>query len=261
MTIDQLTAALQAGFGTSARVRAHRPERLYQVEVPAFLADGDAAVVYVRPEEDGRVRVTDLGHTCMRLSYTRKLTKRTDAVIDDLADRYGFEFRDGEVTAVVRMDELLAGAMSLAQIEASAEAAVSAARAHRMSTARFKRLVRELLEDVFKADVHFDFVTPDDRDALFAVDALVRTPHQLAVSFVPSDLEAEHAVNTHLRVAPYLASQRRTRWIAIPRDLDALRESSRRRLLATHVPAAPAFDDAMIPLVRERLTDLGEVVH
>jgi hypothetical protein len=60
---------------------------------------GDAALVFVRPEEDGRVTLTDLGHTCMRLSYTRRLTEKTDAVLRALAERHGFTLKQGEIAS------------------------------------------------------------------------------------------------------------------------------------------------------------------
>jgi hypothetical protein len=199
----------------------------------------------------------------MRLSYTRKLGPQTDAVLRQLADAHGFQFEDGEVFATVPVPELLAGAMALAQIEAAAEAAVAASVSRRISSERFKKLVRDVLEEAFKESVEFGFHSAQDPDALYPVDALLRTPRWLAVSFVPSDVEAERAVATYHAVHPVLdqMADRPPRWVTIPRDISSFREGTRKRLMSTHHVAAPVFDEAAVPLIRAKLTDLGDVRH
>ena len=70
-TVDSLRDAFTTGLDAAARVRVRRPGSLFQVELPAYMGDGDAAAIYVRPGKNGSVILTDLGSTRTRISYQR----------------------------------------------------------------------------------------------------------------------------------------------------------------------------------------------
>lgn len=260
MTAEEIVRSLHESFGTRASVRARQPGRLFQVEIAAYLADGDAAQVYVKPLEDGRIQVTDLGATCMRISYEHKLSAKTDAVVRSVAEQYGFEFTNGQVTRTLPLSGLLTAAHALAQIESSAEAAVEESVAHRLTTTHFKAIVREALREAFAAAATFDHRDPEDDDGLYQIDALIHGPRKVAVAIVSSNLSAEHAVATHLTVdAAMRARGERFTWATIPRDLDALGDPYRRRLVKHYDVVAPVYDEASLPVARRKLAELARL--
>jgi len=257
---DELSRALHEGFGASATVRPRRPGKLYQVDIPSYLADGDSAGVYVRPEEDGRVTLTDLGHTCMRLSYTRRLNERTDAAIRKLSERHGFQFFSGEIFATMPLQEITAGAIALAQIESSAESALTALTSRGVSGERFKKIVRDALREVVAEYCTFNYKSESDTEGLYAIDAaMTATPTWLGIAIVPSDIEAERAISNRLYISRELdAAKKKHRWLAILRDVNDLRDMTRKRLLQTYVSQIPVYEEQKGTL-RDTIVNLADL--
>ena len=146
MSAADLESVLRATLGRTIEVRPRRPNTLYQLEMPAFLADGDASAIFVRPEPDGRVLMTDLGKTCMRLSYTRSLTDELLAALDRLAERHGFRLEEGSLISRMPVTQVAAGALGLVQVEAEAEAVIGVAKARGEQARRFRDAARAAVE-------------------------------------------------------------------------------------------------------------------
>ena len=121
--IDRLRQAM----GEGVRVRARRPD-VFQVDLASHLPDGDAAMVFVQPTADGMLRVTDLGHTRMRLSYGRALTPAMDRYLEGFAKAHGLGLEAGEVLARLPLSEVAAAALRLAQVQSEADALILALR-------------------------------------------------------------------------------------------------------------------------------------
>lgn len=126
LTEQILLRSFRDGLNTAIRVRARRPNKLYQIELPAFMGDGDGAQIYVESGDKGKVVMTDLGATCMRISYTTKITKKVEAQLARLAEPQGFSYVDGEFRAEIPLTELMPAALGLLQIQAQAEHWMSA---------------------------------------------------------------------------------------------------------------------------------------
>ena len=257
MRAQDLESTLRRAWGESTRVVARRPGKIYEVDVPAYLSDGDAASVFALPLPDGRIRLTDLGHTASRIGYTRKLTPRVAELLSRLADRNGFSLIDWEIRADVPQSELLAGAMGLVQIESSAEAAVSMGLRAAVSTERFRETVRETIRKAFP-DAQVGFSDPHGE---YSIDAIVAGPRAVVgIAAVPSDIEAERAVAAKLKLDPLLLQElgpdRARRWIALPRDINALTASSRTRLMREYWAPIPVFE-AGKALVGEKVLELA----
>lgn len=254
MNSGMLTEHLQKSFGTAVRVRARRPGALLQVELPAFLGDGDTALVFLRWHGD-QVTVTDLGHVCMRLSYRRELGKQTDAVLERLSSRHGFQFREGEISVRVPLSELLPALFGLVQIESQADAMVEASVERAERSESFRVTVREALRELFAERCLLDFHDEEaDPDSAYALDALIQGPVDLGVAIVPSDVEAERAVASKLFFAGRVKSPRR--WVAIPRNVEDLRAGSRKRLLREYLLPVPVYAEEAGRL-GEKLNDLA----
>lgn len=245
METEELSQVLRAGFGAEASVRTRRPGALFQVNLPAFLADGDAVSIYLRPGADGRLTVTDLGHTCMRLSYARKLTGAVLATLGDLAQRHGFALEDERLTASVQRHDILSAALGMVQIQSEADVLVDRAIARGKQGETFRRMVREILGEAFKNRVEFDYHEPGDTDRLYSLDAMIDEPGaSIGVAIVPSTLEAERAVNTKMHLAKTVpAGSRKYRWIAVTRDVSALDRKSQLRLMKEYLVPIPKFED------------------
>jgi hypothetical protein len=228
-----LTEQLHAGFGSTARVVTRRPGIIYQVELPAFLADGDAATVFVRPDTEGHVLITDLGQTCMRLSYSRGLTASVTEAVEQLAERHGFKFDDGQIFARVPIRELFASAMALAQTEAETEAHIRARAPKEMASERFKVAVREVLREAFGPHAIMDYRSAKDPQGLYTLDAFVKQNHSnVGFAFVPSEADAERAVATKLMLTPLLEDSQvgKVRWVALPRNMESLPKKTQARI-------------------------------
>lgn len=252
MEADELNERLRAGFGSTAQVRARRPGKLFQIELPAYLADGDAATIFVRPELDGRVTITDLGHTCMRLSYVRPVSGTAENTIRRIAERHGFKFHQGQIFSAVTTEDLFTSALRLAQIESEVEAAVPVRASRELRLEQFRTIVRDAIREAF-ARVTFDYYDQArDPEALYALDAVVPGPEKvLGLAVMPTELEAEHAVATRLFLKPVLESQASpVLWVALPSDLGSFREKTRARVEASFMTPMPTISRGGDQLVK-----------
>lgn len=256
-TAETLRDAFAAGLDGAARVRVRRPGTLFQVELPAFMGDGDVAAIYVRPGTDGALVVTDLGSTRTRISYQRKTTAEVDDELAQLAGLQGLRLEDGEIRTEVASRDLLAAALGLLQVEAQAERLAFSSKRGAREASQFREEVLELLREIFGGLVtapYFDAST--DPEALFKVDALVQSARPLAIAVVPGDIDAERAVSAKLVLQKTASSK--TRWIAIPRDMERLTSHTRRRLAREYMTTGSAFEEDR-GIVQERLRDLADV--
>ncbi|NNB89915.1 MULTISPECIES: DUF1828 domain-containing protein [Corallococcus] len=232
MDAARLTEQLLEGFGSSARVTTRRAGLIYQVEIPAFLADGDPVSIFVRPDTGGFLTVTDLGQTCMRLSYVRPITPSVEASLEQIAQRHGLRFHEGQIFARVPQMDLFPTAMALAQAEAEAEASIPIRSSREMPAEQFRAVVREVLREVFRERAHLGFVEQvQDPEGLYPIDALVDGPRPLALAVIPSELDAERAVATRYVLNPELVKNRPgLRWVALPKDMGKLPPKTQSRI-------------------------------
>jgi hypothetical protein len=250
MNSTELTSLLNAAFGARARVRARRPDRLYQIDIPASLADGDAPSIFVEPGEDGRLRISDQGMTTMRLSYTAAVSDATTNVLERLADRHGFGVVEGAIVADVRKDEVLAAALGLLQIEAEAEATITAAVARGKQGAHFRDMIRSILQNAFREQCTLDYRAPGDDAGLFSIDARIEPAGtsgvELLVAIAADEVAAESAVGTKLKIMQALPAGptvAKTLWIAIPKDANALQSRTRMRLMQEYLVPVPRYEE------------------
>lgn len=257
-TAEWIRRAFTQSVDSAARVRSRRVG-LWQVDLPAYLADGDAPGIFVREMPDGILRVTDLGTTQMRVSYARPLSGEINAELARLAERQGLSFEGGELYVEVGASELLPAALGVLQVQAQADVTLaSAIRRKRRESARFRSEAIDILRDLFGDRVESPyFDRAHDPEGLYSVDALIaarRDGHPLAVALVPSELEAERAVSAKLALRQGVKPG--TRWVAVPRDLDVLAKSAQKRLVREYLLLATSFDDQK-DVVRARLKDLA----
>lgn len=256
-TVDSLRDAFTTGLDAAARVRVRRPGSLFQVELPAYMGDGDAAAIYVRPGKNGSVILTDLGSTRTRISYQRKPSAALDEELSQLASLQGLRLEEGELRAEVEVRDILAAALGLLQVEAQAERLAAPTKRRSHEATEFRGQVLALLHEIFGGLLREPFYDEKaDPDALFKVDALVQTAKPLAIAVVPGDLDAERAVGAKLALQK--AAPPKTRWIAIPRDMERLTSKTRQRLVREYFTAGSSFEDDRA-IVRERLRDLADV--
>jgi hypothetical protein len=254
---DELKQALGASLA-KATIRVRRPGKLFQVEIPCYLGDGDPALVYVRPETDDAVTVTDLGHTWMRLSYMRRLTQRHEQALQELASRYGLEFRDGRVFTTVPRSEIFAAAIAMAQVQTAAEVAVTTG-GPRLSAERFKKIVREALLEAFAERCRLDYRDPSDAHGLWVLDAAIIGRTWVGIAIVPSDLEAERALANKGHLVPEMEKRgQRNRWVVVPRDIHMLGDTTQKRLMESFLAPIPVYDEGA-PRLREVLADLADL--
>ncbi len=247
---ELLAAAIARGFGDAATLRTCRPGRLFQVEVPAFLPDGDGVQLYIEPGEgENLIRVTDIGQTTMRLSYTRDIDDAATAALERTARRNGFALEDGTLSVEVREQELIAALFGLAQIQAVAEATIRPAKHRGPRAEEFREIVLSVLREVFAANLQERVPLPASPE-LYEVDAILHGDRPIAIFAVPSDIEAERAVACRFRGQELPVRD----WLAVPRDIEALSAKSRDRLIDAFTIANARFDGK---LVTRRLQEMA----
>ncbi len=243
LTLEGLTTAICTALGDEVRVSTRRPGRVFQVTVPAFLPDGDNAILFVEGGKGATLRVTDFGHTLMRMTYEESFSEEVLAHLESLAGRNGFSLRDGELEVEVTPSDLLAALMGLIQVEACAEAYVGRRIVRGPRPEEFRRMVMDALRAEFGDKLEERFVPPGAPSKDFAVDALLRFERPIVVAAVPSDVEAERAVGTRYAVEAQL---HRAYWLAVPKDMDRLSRKSRDRLIKAYTVPSREFDPAAL---------------
>lgn len=241
-TADQLRQIFMKGLDAGATVRVRRPNSLFQLELPSYMGDGDGAQIYVRPRAGGKVLVTDLGATRMRISYESSVTPTLDHHLAKLAELHGFALDEGAFSAEVSASDLVPAALGLLQLEAVAERWSVKARVRQRETSRFRTEAFELLSELFPDRVEEQFSNPEtDPDGLYTIDAVIHGTRELAIALVPNDVEGERAVSAKLMVESRLPEN--TVWLAIPRNLEKLRTETRLRLIRSYMPLGNSLAD------------------
>lgn len=120
MSFEFIRQTIADSMGAAINVRGRSPG-LFQIELPAFLADGDVVPIYVKPVHGDALIITDLGETRARLRDRDRSGKSTDEMLARLAEPHGFALVEGEIRIEVVQDEVFAAILALLQIEAQAE--------------------------------------------------------------------------------------------------------------------------------------------
>lgn len=125
---------LRAQFNSHVGIRERRAN-LYQLILPLFHEDGDLVELYVEPldVDQNRFRVTDLGSTLMRLSYTFELdTENKQKIFNQILSEGGVQEESGQIFAVCSLDHLYMTIMQMHQVVSK----VSAMRLYRRDVIR-----------------------------------------------------------------------------------------------------------------------------
>lgn len=239
VTAEALAGLVRDGLGESVSVRARRPGgKLFQIEIPAFLPDGDAAQIYLEPR-GGTYVVSDIAQTMMRLSYTRDLTDQMREKLAELAESHGFGLTEaGRIEAVVRPDELVGALFGLAQIEAVAEDSIHRVVSRGPRPEEFKAQVIAALQEHFRDQVAINVMPPGETVSEYAVDAVVSLARPVAVQAIPNDIEAERAIGTRYRAKALDVKS----WIAVPRELKRLSSRTQERLVDAFIVSGSKFE-------------------
>ncbi len=251
---EAIKLQVQRSFGKAAQVIPRRPGKLYQLDLPAFLSDGDGVSVFVECFGN-EIRMTDLGLTTTRLSYSHTLSKSLMQELARLAELHGFRLEEGALVADFQSDEIAAAAFGLVQIQSEAEVAISKVQIRAERSESFRVGVRNALKDVFGQKCELDFAAENDPQRLFTVDALIhgyRKP--LGVAIAPSDMHAERAVGVKLHASPAMSKE--TIWVVLPRDINGLQAKTRNRLMNAFIAPIPCFDEGRDAL-EEKLAQLA----
>lgn len=74
LDINKLQEVLCSLMCTEVKIRP-RNGKLFSVETPFFFADGDPYQIFIKEMPGGVIRLTDMGHTMMHLSYDNDIDK------------------------------------------------------------------------------------------------------------------------------------------------------------------------------------------
>jgi Domain of unknown function DUF1828 len=248
MNRNELTACFLQGFHEPFGVTEE--DGAFRLGLPIFFADGDGAEIFVVPEEHG-LRVTDRGATWMRLSYRRDMGEPERTTLTALAATHHINLNDGVLSSpIVAPARLAAVAMTLAQVQLSADASILSVPRRAKGHDEVRKEVVSLLSPDFLDRIHVDLVTPDtDPEGLFPLDIVIDGKRPAVIAIATDEASAERAVATQLAHGGM-----RAKWLCLPR-LSKLRVSTQRRLNARHQPLVLDYDSQKFA-VRERMVEL-----
>lgn len=248
-TTDRVRDTIAREFRGELSVTTRRPGAVFQVHIPAFFSDGDAASIFARPREDGGLELTDLGITEMRVSYHGDLTPQVRSALAGLAREHGVTVDDGELVVPAREGEVLAAILAILQVQTRAEHIARAAVTSEKLVAEFRAAARQLLREMFgDALQEKHAITSIDPSGLYALDGYVERAAgpPLCFSLVSGGMSAEQAVATRHALRPGLAKTM-AKFVALPSDLERLPALSRRRLIDSYdTIACSAWDEEVV---------------
>lgn len=83
LNLEQLQKALCQAMCSQVRV-TRKNEHLAIVDTPSFFADGDPCQIYLKEQPGGVIRLSDMGHTLMHLSYDNDIDAFRDGTRGNL---------------------------------------------------------------------------------------------------------------------------------------------------------------------------------
>ena len=106
---------LRAQFSEQIALYERRPG-LFQLVAPLYHEDGDMLSIFLQPLDDGRVRITDMADTVMRLSYTYQLdTANKERVFQRILAEGGLGEMDGHLFIDSEIQALYPSVLQFAQ--------------------------------------------------------------------------------------------------------------------------------------------------
>lgn len=107
--IDKLQKSLCTLMCAEVRIRT-KSDKLLSIETPFYFADGDPHQIYLREMPGGIVRLTDMGHTMMHLSYDNDIDKFKEGtrgkIFEQIKAETFIEEGDGEIFIDTSIDKL-----------------------------------------------------------------------------------------------------------------------------------------------------------
>ena len=100
LDLNKLQASLCELMCTNVTIRA-RNNNLVAIETPFSFSDGDPYQIYIKELPGGIIRLTDMGHTMMHLSYENEVDKFREGtrgkileqiIVDSMIQESGGEF-------------------------------------------------------------------------------------------------------------------------------------------------------------------------
>lgn len=116
--IDKLQETLCSLMCAEVKIRPKNGE-LFAIETPFFFADGDPYQIYIKEMPGGVMRLTDMGHTMMHLSYDNDIDKLREGtrgkIFDQIKAETLIEEEDGEFYVDTPLENLGANIFRIGQ--------------------------------------------------------------------------------------------------------------------------------------------------
>jgi hypothetical protein len=166
-----------------------RPDGRLLVQTPFTFPDGDGYSIYLQQLPSGGVRITDLGNTLMRLSYSEDIDKFTEGtrakILDRIIAEHGLVNSDGEFLLETPASEIGPSLFRFGQALTHIHDLSYLKRA-RVESTFYEDLARELSTVVKAEIVHPDYEVPELADAgNYVIDFCIDGERPLFVFGVP----------------------------------------------------------------------------
>jgi hypothetical protein len=153
INLTQLQEKLCTLMCTDVKLRLQNDE-LLAVDTPFYFADGDPYQMYIKERPGGVLRLSDMGHTLMHLSYENNIDKFREGtrgkLFDQILAEHGVQEEQGEFYVDTPSENLSSSIFRLAQALTQVNDLTFLNRARTES--RFYEELREQLYSIVNAD-------------------------------------------------------------------------------------------------------------
>jgi hypothetical protein len=256
MNMDNTTylEMLRAQFNNYVDLRERRPG-VYQLIVPLYHEDGDMVDIFLE-DRDGLVRVSDLGMTLMRLSYSYDIdTPNKERIFRRILSENRVCEENGSLYVDTRLESLYPAILQFSQTVAK----IANMRLYKREVIQslFYEMVTEFVEDKlgrFHPTPHF--LPIPGRDELEVDFALDVKPHPVFLFGVKDEAKARLVTISCLEFQ--LAQVRFTSFV-VHEDFDSLAKKDRNRITSAADKQFVSFEDFRDNVVQrlQRLPQAG----
>jgi len=239
MNLENILNTLKEDFNNRVTLKK-RKEGVYQLFAPIFHEDGDMLDIFLTANGNGKIRISDMAMTLMRLTYSFEIdTINKERIYKLILTQNHVNENDGKIYLDVNEEDLYSGIVQLSQVIAK----VSNMRLYKREVIR--SLFMELLSEYIMTELKDFEPKPDfypiEGHEEYKVDfCFNHRPKPIYLFGVPDSAHSRLATISCLK---FQNENYKFRSIAVLEDIDLLGKKDQARLMSASDKEFPSLDD------------------
>jgi hypothetical protein len=239
MDFENILNILKQDFNNRVALKK-RKEGVYQLFAPMYHEDGDMIEIFLTLNGDGKIRITDLAMTLMRLTYSYEIdTPNKERIYKLILSQNHINEDNGKLYIDVSEDDLYSGILQLAQVIAK----ISNMKIYKRELIRslFMEMLTEFIMTELKDYGPMPDYYPIEGHEEYKVDfCFNHRPRPIYLFGVPDSAHARLATISCLK---FQTEKLKFRSVAVLEDLDLLGKKDQARLMSAADKEFPSLDD------------------